>query len=164
VRIRPTTPDDTPAVERLVETTLGERRQRRLDEDIDILGGTVLVAVRAGEAVGIVAIAARSTTSTELTALGVDASARGLGIGLALVRAALDRAWCDGAEDVWLVTTNENLPALAVYQRAGFRLTALRPGAVDRARLAKPTIPLVGALGIPVHDELVLRLSRSAPA
>jgi hypothetical protein len=31
-------------------------------------------------------------------------------------------------------------------------------GAVDRARLVKPSIPLVGAYGIEIHDELMLEL------
>ena len=60
-----------------------------------------------------------------------------------------------GATELWLVTTNDNLPALAVYQQCGFRLAELRQGAVDRARTVKPSIPLVGAHGIGLHDELV---------
>lgn len=35
-------------------------------------------------------------------------------------------------------------------------LTELRPEAVDESRRKKPQIPLVGAYGIPVRDELVL--------
>ena len=62
-----------------------------------------------------------------------------------------------GVERVWVVTTNDNLSALATYQRQGFRLVELRPGAVDRARSLKPTIPLIGEHGIAMHDELVLQ-------
>ena len=32
------------------------------------------------------------------------------------------------------MTTNDNLAALHFYQRRGFRLADLRPGAVDEAR------------------------------
>ena len=56
------------------------------------------------------------------------------------------------------MTTNDNLPALGLYQRHGFRLVALHPGAVDRARLVKPSIPALGHPGIPMRDELVLEL------
>jgi hypothetical protein len=60
---------------------------------------------------------------------------------------------------VWLVTTNDNLVALRFYQRRGFRLSALRPGAVDEARRRlKPAIPDAGAFGIPLRDELELEL------
>jgi ribosomal protein S18 acetylase RimI-like enzyme len=55
-----------------------------------------------------------------------------------------------------LTTTNDNVDALRFYQRRGFRLAALRPGAVDEARRIKPEIPQVGEHGIPLHDELDL--------
>ncbi len=38
----------------------------------------------------------------------------------------------------------------------GFRLTELRPGAVDRSRETKPVIPELGGYGIPLRDELDL--------
>jgi hypothetical protein len=57
-----------------------------------------------------------------------------------------------------LVTTNDNLDALRFYQRRGLRITAVHPGAVDRSRAVKSTIPLVGAYGIPLRDELIMEL------
>ena len=57
---------------------------------------------------------------------------------------------------MWLLTTNDNLDALRLYQRHRFRLVEVRPGAVDLARRAKPSIPAVGAYGIPLRDELIL--------
>jgi hypothetical protein len=44
------------------------------------------------------------------------------------------------------------------YQRRGFRLSDLRPGAVAKARLVKPQIPEAGQHGIPMRDELELLL------
>ncbi|HEX5015861.1 MAG TPA: GNAT family N-acetyltransferase [Candidatus Limnocylindrales bacterium] len=81
------------------------------------------------------------------------------GAGTALIAAiramAADRGW----RRVWLVTTNDNVDALRFYQRRGFRLTALRPGAIDAARRSvKPEIPLVGNYGIPIRDEIELEL------
>ena len=63
-----------------------------------------------------------------------------------------------------LTTTNDNLDALRFYQRRGFRLQALRPGAVDAARAYKPTISAVGEHGIPIRDELDLTLQLRAPS
>jgi ribosomal protein S18 acetylase RimI-like enzyme len=72
------------------------------------------------------------------------------------VEAAADAARAAGAAAQWLVTTNDNLDALRLYQRHGYRLVRVRPGAVDEARRAKPAIPETGAYGIPLRDELVL--------
>ncbi len=57
---------------------------------------------------------------------------------------------------MFLITTNDNTPALRFYQRRGFRLVALRPGAIDAARRLKPGIPAVGLDGIPLRDEIEL--------
>jgi hypothetical protein len=46
--------------------------------------------------------------------------------------------------------------ALRFYQRRGFRLVALHPGALERSRELKPEIPETGLHGIPLSDELVL--------
>ena len=63
------------------------------------------------------------------------------------------------ATDEIRVGDNDNLSALRFYMRRGFRLIALRPGAVDEARKRKPAISLVGQHGIPIHDELELCLA-----
>jgi ribosomal protein S18 acetylase RimI-like enzyme len=79
------------------------------------------------------------------------------GVGTALVEAVERLATRQGCRRLWLITTNDNLDALRFYQRRGFRLAALHPGAVDdsRARL-KPEIPTVGDYGIPLQDEVEL--------
>ena len=83
--------------------------------------------------------------------------ATGVGTGTALVEAVVDASRAAGAWSLWVVTTNDNLRALRFYQRRGFELRELRPGAVDDARRSKPSIALVGADGIPIRDELELR-------
>jgi len=93
----------------------------------------------------------------ELTS--IVAEPRGRGIGSRLLDAVLAVAREAGCVSVWLTTTNDNLGALRFYQRHGFRLRALRPGAVDEARRSlKPQIPATGAFGIPLRDELDLKL------
>ncbi|MEW2590665.1 GNAT family N-acetyltransferase [Micromonospora aurantiaca] len=93
-----------------------------------------------------------------LEVVSLAASAPGNGAGTALLAAAQEVARAAGADRIWLVTTNDNLDALRFYQRRGLRIMAVDAGAVDRARVVKPTIPQVGADGIPLHDEL--RLAR----
>lgn len=84
----------------------------------------------------------------------------GGGIGTALV-AALAADVRGAAARLRVTTTNDNTRALRFYQRAGFRLTALRPGAVDEARKVKPRIPEIGEDGIPIRDELELEIELS---
>jgi GNAT superfamily N-acetyltransferase len=80
------------------------------------------------------------------------------GAGTALLDAAADEARRRGLRRLWLTTTNDNLDALRFYQRRGLRVTRVDPGAVDRARGLKPTIPTTGAYGIALRDELHLEL------
>jgi hypothetical protein len=77
-------------------------------------------------------------------------------VGSALLDAAAATARAEGCARLRLITTNDNLDALRFYQRRGFRLVALRPGAVDVARVLKPQIPRTGDFGIAVRDELEL--------
>ena len=81
------------------------------------------------------------------------------GVGTALVEAAEREARRAGLGRVWLITTNDNLDALGFYQKRGFHIVGVHPGAVDRARRMKAVIPLVGEHGIPIHDELELEKS-----
>jgi GNAT superfamily N-acetyltransferase len=78
------------------------------------------------------------------------------GTGTALLGYAVTEAGRLGCREIRLTTTNDNVEGLRFYQRRGFRLAALRPGAVDEARRVKPGIPQAGEHGIPLHDELDL--------
>ncbi len=80
------------------------------------------------------------------------------GIGTQLVEAVKRVAKEAGCRQVWLITTNDNLQALRFYQRREFVLTALHANALAQSRQLKPEIPLVGAQGIPLRDELELTL------
>jgi ribosomal protein S18 acetylase RimI-like enzyme len=83
----------------------------------------------------------------------------GMGAGTALLEEAARLARAAGSRRLWLITTNDNAYALRFYQRRGFRLSALRPRAVDEARRTmKPSIPETGNDGIPIRDELELEL------
>jgi ribosomal protein S18 acetylase RimI-like enzyme len=89
----------------------------------------------------------------------IDALVEGAGIGTALLEAVEEAARERGCSRLQLVTTNNNLRALAFYQKRGFRLVSLIPGAIDDARKLKPSIPQVDGQGLPIRDEL--RLERS---
>lgn len=155
IAVRPLTWDDVDAAEVLVDAALAGRHQRRLGVEHDVLGFPGFAAWQGGDLVG-VATWSHERPRAELTALAVAEGHRGLGVGAALVEWVAAAGRKHGTHVLWLVTTNDNLDALRLYQRHAFRLVELRPGAVDAARAEKPTIPRSGAHGIPLRDELVL--------
>lgn len=83
------------------------------------------------------------------------------GVGTKLLEHATNQARAAGCSRIFLTTTNDNLNALGFYQKRGWRLVAVYAGAVDRARAAKPAIPLLGLNDIPLHDDIELELRLS---
>ena|SRR5688572_27757989 len=82
---------------------------------------------------------------------------RGRGYGTALLAAASERARREGCRRLWLVTTNDNVPAQRFYEARGMRVAAVHEGAVDAARRdLKPEIPPHGVGGVAIHDEIEL--------
>jgi ribosomal protein S18 acetylase RimI-like enzyme len=157
--IRPFDPDlDLAWAVALLDAELGGRVQARGGELMDVLEGAGLVATVDGERVGLVSwLVDPAGERAEIRALAVAAAAQGRGTGRSLLDEAVRRLRERGARRAWLVTTNDNLAALGLYQSVGFRLVALRPGAVDEARRTiKPSIPTGGENGIPLRDELEL--------
>jgi N-acetylglutamate synthase-like GNAT family acetyltransferase len=82
----------------------------------------------------------------------------GQGVGTALIEEVKAEARSQGCTRLWLITTNDNLPALKFYQKRGFQITAVHPDAVTESRKVKPEIPLVGLEGIPLRDEIELSM------
>ena len=93
----------------------------------------------------------------ECEILTLHAAEQWRGVGTALVEAVERIAAESSCGRLWLLTTNDNVDALRFYQRRGFRLAQLNPGAVAEARKRlKPELPAVGEYGIPIRDEIVL--------
>ena len=90
--------------------------------------------------------------------ISLDAFQPGLGIGSRLVEEVKSAAKARGCTRLHLVTTNDNINALAFYQKSGFRLAELRPNAIEASRRIKPEIPLLGENGIPIRDEIELEM------
>jgi ribosomal protein S18 acetylase RimI-like enzyme len=129
-------------------------RVARLGELLDPSQHPALVAEDDGRIVGVLTYVPHRT-ETEILTLHVEGRWRGVGTALigTLERLAAEA----GQRRLFLITTNDNVDALRFYQRRGFRLAQLRPGAVDDSReRLKPEIPRTGNYGIPLRDELVL--------
>jgi ribosomal protein S18 acetylase RimI-like enzyme len=156
VRVTDLTPDDLGAAEALLDRDLGGRHQVRMGETIDVLALSGFAA-RDDRLAGVATWHVDTDPAlAELAVLAVDPARRGRGVAALLTEAVATAATQAGCTTLWLVTTNDNLDALRLYQRHGFRLVEIRAGAVDEARRRKPSISLVGEYGIPIHDELVL--------
>jgi ribosomal protein S18 acetylase RimI-like enzyme len=154
VDVRPTTPADRPTVERIQLELWGS--------PICVAHGEVFrpgdlpgfFAEDAGMVVGMLTYQQPDPTTVEVVT--IDALQRHAGIGTALLNAASTFAASAGATRLVLTTTNDNVDALRFYQRRGFHLIALRPGALDETRKLKPEVGSTGNHGIPLSDELEL--------
>lgn len=78
------------------------------------------------------------------------------GIGSCLLAAVRQEARQRGCTRMWLVTTNDNTPAMRFYQRRDFDLCALHRHAVTANRHLKPEIPDEGLDGIQIRHEIEL--------
>jgi GNAT superfamily N-acetyltransferase len=156
MRVRQALPGDRAAVEAFLVAHNAARVARR-GELVDASQWPALIAAEAGALAGVLTYAVRDRECEVLT---LHASRPWQGAGRALLAAVEQLARELECRRLWLVTTNDNVDALRLYQRRGFRLAQLHRGAVDasRARL-KPGIPEVGDFGIPIHDEIELERS-----
>jgi GNAT superfamily N-acetyltransferase len=156
IRIRPIDEGDRPMLAWLVAELWGS--------EIVAVHGTCLrpaelggfIAERSRRVVGLLTY---ELVGTMLEIVTLNAIDRRVGIGTLLIESAVSKARRFGCREIRLTTTNDNVDALRFYQRRGFRLAELRPGAVDRARQHKPEIPRVGDYGIPLRDEIDLMLA-----
>jgi phosphinothricin acetyltransferase len=140
----------------LVDTHWG-RMIVRLGEVIDdITPYPTLVATLDGEPVGALIYGVRGP---DCEVMSLISEREGHGVARALLDAARERARAAGCRRMWLITTNDNLRALQLYQRWGFDIVALNRGAVDESRrTVKPSIPPRAGNGIRIAHELELEL------
>jgi ribosomal protein S18 acetylase RimI-like enzyme len=146
-------PKDASRLAAMYEREWGDTRVIAHGVLSDLTQLPTLVAEANGEIVG--ALTYRIEENA-MEVVSISARDRHSGIGTGLLDAAA--AVAGDSERIWLTTTNDNLDALRFYQRRGFRLVTLRPGAVARSRRLKPSIPAVGEYGIELRDELDLEL------
>jgi GNAT superfamily N-acetyltransferase len=153
VAIRPVEEGDRPTVEWLTTQLWGAPEVAVHDGVFYPATLPGFIAERAGRIAGLVTFEVRPGILEIVTINALD---RYKGIGTLLIEAVRAEAKRLGCHQVTLTTTNDNIGALRFYQRRGFQLAALRPGAVDRSRQRKPEIPRTGDFGIPLHDEIDL--------
>ena len=159
--IRPILASDKAWVECVLNEHWGSTRMVSRGVLHDIAAQDGFVAIRQGSdiRIGLATYVIRGAIQggeCEMTLL--QSLAEGVGVGTALTLAARDAAIAAGCGRLWLVTTNDNTRALRFYQRRGFTIAAVHINALERARKLKPGIPLTGADGIPLRDEIELEM------
>ena len=134
----------------------GDRMVARLGELVDPLTCPGIVAERDGTPVGVLVVV-ESDRGLEVLALA--AAQRRVGIGTRLLETALRVASASKAPRLWLVTTNDNLPAIRFYLGRGMRVAMVHEGGVTRDRSAiKPGLAETGHDGIPIRDYIELEI------
>jgi ribosomal protein S18 acetylase RimI-like enzyme len=127
----------------------------RLGELVDTSGLPGWVAVQDGARVGL-ALSARRADEYEV--VSISATTRRRGVGRLLLARCVDEARNTGCRRIWLITTNNNVGALAFYQRQGLDLVRLHRHAMTVSRELKPSIPERDDAGLRIDHELELEL------
>jgi ribosomal protein S18 acetylase RimI-like enzyme len=128
----------------------------RLGELVDPTELPGFIAILEGQRAGLASYALRGDECELVT---IRSLREGRGVGRALLDAVRDVAVEAGCTRLWLITTNDNLRALELYQRWGMEIVAFHRHAVTEARRhLKPSIPDRGVHGIPIAHELELEL------
>jgi ribosomal protein S18 acetylase RimI-like enzyme len=133
----------------------GSTSVARLGELIDAAALPGFVATDGDERVGLLTYAQRRD---ELEVVTLQSLRPGAGIGRSLMDATRDHAATHAVRRIWVITTNDNVRALALYQRWGMDLCRLIRNGVEASRLVKSSIPTAGYDGIPLRHELELEL------
>lgn len=131
VLIRDLTPADGQAFKALnlawIEPLLGvsESDLAQLDDPWTSIvepGGRAFVAEMGGDIVGTIALLkGRAAGTYEIVKMSARADRRGLGIGKALLQAAISAADALGAQTLWLETNGTLDAAIGLYRSHGFR-------------------------------------------
>ena len=123
-----------------------------------LLDASVLPGFAAFDGDRPVGLATYVTEGDSCECVTLDSLAEGAGVGTRLLAAVAEAARAAGCQRLWLITTNDNFPALRFYQKRGFRLVAVHREALAESRKLKPSIPLAGRDSVPLRDELELEL------
>lgn len=155
ITIRPITREDQPRLRRFWVERWGDEIivAHGVAYHVDTMEG--FLALDGKEIVGMITLA-HSDEGCEI--VSIDSVHEEKGVGTSLLEAVIKAAREKGCQRLFLITTNDNLPALSFFQKRGFVLSALHRGAVNESRKIKLSIPLTGHDDIPIRDELELEM------
>ncbi len=151
--IRPATPADRTRIAELADYFWGEVEIECFGRSYQVDALPAYVACDGDEIVG-VASYAREGDAVNLVTLNVLPRWQGRGAARGLIAAVTEVARAEGAKRIIATTTNDDLPALGLYQRLGFTIMGVLVGRLlEHHGGAEP-----GFAGIPVRDEIQMEL------
>ena len=113
----------------------------------------IYAAQKHGMIVGFLALRSLNRrNAVEITGLATKEMERRKGAACVLLRHAEDVARSMNAKSILAKTSNDNIPALALYQKNGFRIMGIKTGALVKHHGAE----LLGWEDIPIRDEVTL--------
>jgi len=99
-----------------------------------------------------------SISGNECELVYVHAIKPGNGVGKNLIAKLIETVKNKAIERLWVITTNDNLEALAFYQKQEFNLVKVYPNAMEKVRKIKPFVPMTGKNDIPLRDMIELEM------
>lgn len=144
-----------------LESGWGSTKVARMGELVDAAMLPGFVAENDGQRVGLATYAERFDGVEVVT---IQTLLEGRGVGRALMDRLRLLTVESGAVRLWLTTTNDNVRAFSFYQRWGMDFVHLIHDGVADSRRVKPSIPTVGASGIPLRHELQFELRNPSSA
>lgn len=95
----------------------------------------------------------------ECEILSLDSLDQNKGIGSKLIDFVCQIAKKETCSKIKLITTNDNINAIKFYQKRGFDMVKIYRNALDVSRKIKPSIPIIGDLGIPLKHEIEFEMN-----
>jgi len=151
--IRPSTPADRQQIAELTCYFWGETEIECFDHSYQADALPAYIACDGEEIVGVASYAREEDTNV-LVMLNVSPQWQGRGVARKLIAAVAETARAEGAICLIVATSNDDLPALALYQRLGFTITGVLTGRLVEHHGGVEA----GFSGIPVRDEIQLEL------
>ena len=151
--IRQASCDDIELLEELVQLFWGDSIQLMFNQTYRVAQEPAIIAKSDNKILGFIAYTVYSKESALIVALGILPGYQGCGIGSKLVEQVENYAKGEEKQQLLVVTSNDNLPALTFYQRLGFQLFEVAPNVIAE-KLGRLQL---GFARIPIRDELRLR-------
>jgi GNAT superfamily N-acetyltransferase len=151
--IRPATQSDYDRIEELALYFWDETDVDCFDRQYDVLACPAHLACEGTGVMGLASYAVEGDwDAMVLVMLNVLPDFQGRGAGHDLLDAVRDTALAHGLNRIIVVTSNDDLPALALYQGYGFCISGVMPGLIADDHGGE----FPGFAGIPVRDEIRL--------
>jgi len=114
----------------------------------------IFIANRRGKTIGFIALkTAKEESAIEIRGLATNEHQRRRGVAKLLIKHAEKEARNINADKLTVRTSNDNIPALALYQQKAFKIVAVRLGALVEHHGGRE---IMGWRGISIRDELIL--------